>query len=247
MNLESSIKDIISQKLVDGTVEKLVAEHLESGVTKALEKLFGSYGDVTEVIEKKVKSVMVPYLEAYDYSQYITKLDSVLVEVLNNTTLDNKKMLMNFKELMTVDERKEIKVTELFEMWKEYVSKKVETDGLEIDYDDGPSYENVEVTFEIEENGDRDWSSFKYATLTFECEHDENMNFIVSLSRWNGQKGEGWDIRFDRNPNISSLRYIDDFTVQLMRFTQAHTQLIIDSYGDSDEVRPEKEPEAYFE
>src|SRR5690606_29777527 len=118
MNLENSIKDVISKKLVDGTVEKLVEEHLQKGVTKALENLFSSYGDVTKVIEEQVKSVMVPYLENYDYSEYITKLDSVLVDVLKNTALENKKLLTNFRELMVHEERKEIKITELFEEWK---------------------------------------------------------------------------------------------------------------------------------
>lgn len=145
MNLESSIKDVIGKQLVDGTVEKLIEEQLQKGVTKALESLFSSYGEVTKVIEKQVKSVMVPYLESYDYSDYITKLDSVLVDVLKNSALENKKLLENFKDLMIREDRKEIKVTELFEVWKKYVAKNVETDGLEIDFDDRPSYEYVEI------------------------------------------------------------------------------------------------------
>ncbi|SUA70143.1 hypothetical protein [Paenibacillus polymyxa] len=76
MTLENSIKDVISKKLEDGTVEKLIEQQLEKGVVNALENLFRSYGDVTKIIEEKVKSVMVPYLESYDYSKYIIKLDS---------------------------------------------------------------------------------------------------------------------------------------------------------------------------
>src|SRR5699024_4551037 len=101
MNLENSIKDVISKKLEDGTIENLIAEQLEKGVTHALDNIFRSYGDVTKVIEDKVKSVMVPYLENYDYSEYITKLDSVLTDVLKSSALENKKLLENFKELMT--------------------------------------------------------------------------------------------------------------------------------------------------
>ncbi len=76
MNLENSIKDVITKKLEDGTVEKLVSEQLENGVNAALKDLFGNYGDVTKIIKEKVKSVIVPYLENYDYSEYVTKLDS---------------------------------------------------------------------------------------------------------------------------------------------------------------------------
>ena len=100
MNLENSIKDVISKKLEDGSIEKLVEEQLEKGVSNALSSLFSGYGDVTKVIEKQVKSVMIPYLSQYDYSNYIVKLDSILVDVLKASSLENKKMLENFKDLM---------------------------------------------------------------------------------------------------------------------------------------------------
>ena len=147
MNLENSIKDVITKSLEDGLVEKLVAEQLEKGITNALGNLFRSYGDVTEIIEKQIKSVMVPYLEKYDYSEYITKLDSVLVDVLKNTTFENKKMLENFRDLMVVEEKEEIKVSELFNIWTEFVAKNVDTDDLDVDFDDGPHYEYVELVW----------------------------------------------------------------------------------------------------
>ncbi len=244
MNLESSIKDVINKKLVDGTVEKLVEEHLQKGVTKALESLFSSYGDVTKVIEGQIKSVMVPYLEAYDYSEYLTKLDSVLVDVLKNTALENKKLLTNFKDLMTHEDRKEIKVTDLFEEWKKYVRKNVDTDGLEVDYDDSPSYEYVEINMNVSYDDERSWSSFDYATLVFECEHDEDMNFAIRLSKW--EKRDSWNMRFDAKHDISSLRHLNEFEILLMKLDQNGVSLILDSDYESDEVEPDKEPEATF-
>lgn len=47
MTMEQSIKDAITNKLEDGTVEKLIGEQLEKGVTNALDNLFRSYGDIT--------------------------------------------------------------------------------------------------------------------------------------------------------------------------------------------------------
>ncbi|MGE6260895.1 hypothetical protein ACQKCU_23965 [Heyndrickxia sporothermodurans] len=244
MNLETNIKDVIAKKLEDGTVEKLVEENLQRGVSKALESLFSSYGDVTKVIEEQVKSVMIPYLESYDYSKYITKLDSVLVDVLKCSSLENKKLLENFKHLMTSDDRKEIKVTDLFEEWKEYVRKNVETDGLEIDFDDRPTYEYVEVSMNVSYDDERSWSSFDYATLVFECEHDEKMNFAIRLSKWD--KRENWDIRYDSKQDISSLRYLNEFEITLMKLDQNGVKLILDSDYENDEVEPEKEPEVTF-
>jgi hypothetical protein len=246
MNLEDNIKDVISKKLEDGTIEKLVGEQLEKGVVNALDSLFRSYGDVTKVIENQVKSVMIPYLESYDYSKYILKLDAVLTEVLNKAAIDNKKLLENFKGLMIEEERKSIKVTELFEMWKDYVRKNVKTDGLEVEYDDGVSYEYFNVSYEIEEDDDRSWSRFEHATLVFECEHDEDMNFEIRLSHYKDSKDKGWDISYKNSCNIDTLRYLKDFDVLLMRLDRARVKLEIDKKYDNDDIKPDAEPEASF-
>lgn len=249
MNLENSVKDVISNKLGDGTIEKLVSEQLEKGVTKALESLFGSYGDATKVMEEKIKSVMVPYLENYDYSKYIVKLDSVLTEIINNTTIDNRKLLNNFKELMTIDKNLEvIKVSDLFTKWCEYVEKNVDTDNLKVDYDDGPHYESVEVTYTFEETEKRDWIKSEKGRIVFECEHDEKMNICIDIYRWsNIHKNERWSFEFEKDCNLSSLRHIDEFKLYLMSLKQAGVDIEIDTEDDSDYITPEKEPEAYFE
>lgn len=155
-------------------------------------------------------------------------------------------MLENFRNLMVVDERKEIKVTELYEAWMKHVAKNVETNNLEIDYDDEPSYECVEVTMEIEENESRSWSSFSHAQLIFECEHDEDMNFSIHLSRYNESRSEGWDINYDKNPQVSSLRHLNDFELFLMKLNQNYTKIILDSTHETDEVRPDEEPELSY-
>lgn len=247
MNLENSIKDIITKKLEDGTVEKLIAEQLENGIKNALKDLLGSYGDVTKIIEKQVKSVMIPYLESYDYSQYITKLDSVLVDVLKSTALENKNLLENFKSLMFSETEKEIKVTKLFERWMKYVSENVETDGLEINYEDEPSYESVPVSFQVDYNEERSWSDFEHAILVFECEHDEEVNIEIKIHRWKKFDGDKWTIDYDGVTSLNSLRNLDKFKLLLMQLKQNDTKLIFDRDCEEDEVEPERKPEAAFE
>jgi hypothetical protein len=247
MTLENSIRDAVAQKMSDGTVEKLVAEQLEKGVKNALDHLFGSYGDVTKEIEQQVKSVMVPYIEGYDFSQYLTKLDGVLVDVLKKTTFDNTAILKNFKQLLLPEDRKEIKASELFEIWCQYVAKKVETNGLKVQWDDGVSYEPVDVSLNVNYDDDRDWSTFDYATLTLECEHDQDMNFAIRINRWKKEKAEAWDMTYDSVKDLRSLRHLNEFEILLMRLSQAGTKLIMDTDSESDEITPEKEPEATYE
>ncbi|EIW20735.1 MULTISPECIES: hypothetical protein [Pelosinus] len=247
MNLENSIKDVISKKLEDGSIEKLIEEQLEKGVKNALDHMFGSYGDVTKIIETQIKSVMIPYLEKYDYSEYLIKLDNVLVDVLKGTSFENKNMLENFKELMLPEDRKVIKASELFEIWSKYVAKNVETHGLEVNYDDGePTYEYVEITLDVNYDDKRSWSSFQYATLALECEHDDKMNFALRISHYDRDKENQWDISYDSVKDIGSMRHLNSFEILLMRLSQARTKLIMDIDSESDEITPEKEPEASY-
>lgn len=243
MNLENSIKDVIAQKLEDGTIERLIAEELEKGIRKSLEDLFSWRGDAHKVIEEKIKSVIVPYLKNYDYSKYILKLDSVLVEILKNTTLDNKKMLENFKELASYETVKEIEVSEIFDKWMDYVAKKINTSNLEVVYGDGVSYENPEVTLEVEYSEDRSWSSFKDAKIIFECEKDEEMNVEIRLKKF---REYNWTITSQSIHDISSLRYLDEFQIFLMNLAQSGTKIIIDTEYEDVEVEVETEPEPIF-
>lgn len=243
MNLENSIKDVITQKLEDGTVEKLISEEFEKGIKSSLESLFRSYGSLGKIIEKQIESVIVPYLESYDYSRYVTKLDVVLTEVLKNTTLDNNKILENFKHLAAYEDVKEIKISELFSKWMDYVASNVNTDGLEVEFDDGVRYEWFGVTLEVEYEQERDWSIYKYATVVLECGHDEEMNVEIRLKQF---KNYGWEIVSDTIYTLNSLRSIDEFSILLMNLAQSGAKVIIDVEHDDESVRPEAEPEASF-
>lgn len=244
MNLENSIKDVISKKLEDGSIEQAIETQLEKGINNALEGLFRSYGDITKLIEEKIKSIMVPYLESYDYSQYITKLDAVLVEVLKSSCSDHKNLLENFKDLMTVqDKQSHIKLSTLFEKWVKYVEEHVETDGLEINYDDEPTYESVEVTLEVREEERPSWSSFENATILFECEHDEKMNFAVRVSHWKDSSNKNWDIHYQGVHSISSLRHLNSFEILLMNLSQNGVKIEIDTNYEEEWVKPESKPE----
>jgi len=239
MNLENSIKDVINNKLVDGTIEKLVSEQLEKGVTNALENLFRSYGDVTKIIEEKIKSVMVPYLENYDYSQYLVKLDSVLVEVLKSSALDNKKLLENFKELMTSEEiPKSIKMSDIFNEWKKYAAKEVDTSELD---DDCGEYEHLEVRMSCEDMSSS-WSDYEKYMVTFECEQDEKLNFEFEISRWKKSNNKTFDLHYYDTHDLESLRYLKNFEVYMMKIKQAFCDIELDIEDDSDEVEVEAKP-----
>jgi len=247
MNIENAIKNVIDDSLESGMIERLVAENLEKGINKSLENLLGSYGDITKVIEKKIKDVMVKQLEGYDFSQYLIKLDCVLTEILKETSLENKKILGNFKELMAENELpKVVKLSDIFKEFKKFVAEKVDTSGLEVEYDDGPSYQwvNTEMTVNYDKSPSWSSSSFQYAKVVFECNEDENLNFEIRISKF---KDYPWTLSTEIDCSISSLRYLDDLKIYLLKLMQSGAKIEIDSEYLEDEVRPEQEPEATYE
>lgn len=241
MTLENQIKSVIEQKLADGTVEKLVAEKFEQGINNALDNMFRSYGDITEVIEKQLKKVMIPYIEKHDFNQYLIKLDTVLTELSNSVIKDNKKILDNFKTLME-PVPKEIKSSELFNKWLEYAADNIETDGLEVEFDDRPSYETVEVTMSFEQLDSPSWSSFENGQLLFECDHDEDINFVIPLHRWKEHE-DYWTITDLGNIDLSSLKNISSFEVFIRSLKQNYTKILIDTDYEIEDLQPSKEPE----
>ena len=244
MSLENAINEAIALKMGDGTVERLVAENLEKGINKALESLFGGYGDVTKIIEKKIKESMVDQIERFDYSAYVAKLDHVLIEILKNTTLDNKKILSNFQNLMVeTNFPKVVKLSDVFEQFKKYTEKEVDTSKLEVNYDDGVSYESVTVMMEVERAEKRSWSSHEWAKVVFECEKDESLNCEIRLSKFDQYP---WRMDVDIDSSIASLRHLDDFKIYLMKLKESGREIEIDIENDEDDAYPDAKPEASF-
>ena len=246
--MKEELLKIASESLSSDEVGEIVKEKFMNALENAIENAF-RWGDAKNAIEKKVKEVMVPYIESYDFSEYLPKLDSVLTEIVNSDfCIGNKKVLENFKNLMIEPTQKEIKLTDLFKAWIKQCEKDIDTDGLCIEDDDVVSYQSVdcEMRFELEDKPS--WSSMQRAVITFENEHDEKLNVEILVSKWiwdNG-KEEPYTLSAYKDLTISSLRYLSEFEVLLLRLSRAGTAIIIDEEYDDGYIQPEKEPEAEF-
>lgn len=248
-NFDEDIKRITDEIIQDGTVEKIIKEKITKGFESAIDSAF-AFGKLRDAVKKRIDEVLVPLIESYDMSEYIVKLDTVLTEIVNSTALtDNKRILANFKSLMTEPDMKTITVSELFKEYKKFVAKEMDTDGRDVRVDGGVYYEPMEVNFEVIEEEDRPWSSFDRAILELsvdEEEQQEKLNRSIRLEHYKNGK-EGWDIYTEFNPDITSLRYLDDFDVYLFKLQRANVKVIVDKKSDWDSVISENEPEATYE
>ena len=246
--MKEELLKIAQESLSSDEVSDIVKEKFKNALASAVEDAF-RWGDAKHAIEDKVKEVMVPYIENYDFSEYLPKLDSVLTEIVNSDfCIGNKKILENFKKLMLEPEQGEIKLTDLFKAWVKQCEKDIDTDGLDIDYDDGVSYQSVdcEMRFKLEDKPS--WSSCQRAVITFENEHDEKLNVEIPVSKWiwDSGKEEPYTLSVYKDLMISSLRNLSEFDVLLLRLSRAGTAIIIDKESYYDYIQPEAEPEASF-
>lgn len=238
---EERIAKAVVDKMNDGTVEKLVADAAEKALKKSIDEQFQWNGEAKKIIDEKVKAVMTEVIERIDLNEYAVKLDTVLTEIINSTNLvDNKKILENFKDLMTEPDKDVISLKEVFEKYKEYVSESVDTSELEVYIDDEPRYQNV--TAEVTVDTRNSIFGGRFCDLVFKCEEDEKLTKEIHLYE---SKRNGFRItRFESELDINSLRYVDKFDIFMMRLDRAFCDItdIMDMYDDDVEV--EDEPEA---
>lgn len=246
--MKEELLKIAQESLSSDEAEQIVKQKFMKALGNAIEDAF-RWGDAKDALKKKITEVMVPYIEKYDFSSYLPKLDSVLTELINSDTcIGNKQILENFKDLMTEPEQKEIKVTDLFKAWIKQCNKDIDTDDLEIDYDDGVHYSCVDCEMRVEELDRLSWSSVQRAVITFENEHDEKLNIEIPISKWvwdNG-KEEPYTLSISNDVRISSLRTLNEFQILLLRLERAQTEIVIDKDYETDWIYPEAEPEASF-
>lgn len=246
--MKEELLKIAQESLSSDEVNQIVKGKFMEALGDAIENAF-RWGDAKHALENKVKEVMVPYIEKYDFSSYLPKLDSVLTELVNSDTcMGNKQILENFKELMTEPEEKEIKVTDLFKAWIKQCNKDIDTDDLDICYDDGVSYSCVDCEMRVEELDKPSWSSCHRAVITFENEHDERLNIEIPISKWEWDSGkeEPYTLSITNDVRISSLRRLNKFQILLLRLERAQTAIIVDNDYKADWIYPEAEPEASF-
>lgn len=250
-NFDEDIKKIADEIMSDGTVEKILREKLEKGFSEAIDSAF-RWGELKNAIEKRIKEILVPYIESYDMSDYITKLDTVLTDIVNQTSLqDNAAILKNFQNLMIEPEKEFVTLAEIFEKYKSYVADNMETTGRCVEYDDEPYYEPMGVTAEIVKEDDRPWSSFKHAVLELAVDEEgqqDNLNFSIRLSRWDSSyEKKGYSINYDIAPSVRGMGRLNDFEIFILRLARADVRLLDDVQYDDDSVVATNKPEPTYE
>ena len=163
-NFDEDIKRITDEILSDGTVDQIIREKVTDGIEKAIASSF-NYGKLEKAVKERVEQVLVPFIENYDMSAYIVKLDTVLTEIVNKSNLvDNKQMLENFRCLMKEPQITEIKLTDLFKEYKKFVARNMDTSGRKVEWEESPEYEAMKIMCIQILNQSRHMSKYEWTT-----------------------------------------------------------------------------------
>lgn len=250
-NFDEDIRRITNEILQDGTVDQIIRQKVTKGIEDAISESF-SYGELRNTIKERVKQILVPFIEKYDMSEYIVKLDTILTEIVKQTALvDNKKILENFQYLMVEPQEKEVKLSDLFKEYQKHVARYMETVGREVDYTEGdPEYEPMNVYFQFKQEPPCSWLSYEYAKITFgveEEEQQEDLNRTIHITRYKKEREEGFEFSIDNTLALNSLKGMSRFDLLFLKMQRANVRLIIDKQYDDSFVYSEDKPEATYE
>ncbi len=259
MDFEKKMADITSSLFTEGWVDEQVTEAVKDAIKKAINDQFSysgiGYKKIKQVVEESVEKTV-----ANVAPEYIPKLEIVLAEIMSQTVVAEKKRLLeNFRVFMTdtdIPDRekntgnRKIQLSEIFKVYRKYVSEHFDTEDRDIDYDDEPTYDPVECKAWIEperEGSGYFRSSYKHATLYLvtedgQDEHGESCNFKVPLVMWNEKRG--WSIsELHENIDFGNLLHADPMLCYLHKL-KCHIVHIEDTGEEMDEyVELDAKPE----
>lgn len=249
LSFEDQIKKTVDDILDNDIVTKTIEDCINDSIKKAINHSF-EYGKLGDTLGKRIESVLVPYIETCDISKLNIKLDTVLTDIVNNTTLvDNRKILENFRGLMKEIPEKTISLDDIFEAYCNDMAKNVDTSGMDVTTDGGePEYEPFICSYHIEDIS-RDSSIYETKLVTLSSEEDRNdiasSEITFELRRYRGNKIENeYSLGYHECADINSLKYLSDTEVLLLRLTRSHTKITIPDTTDCEEyITPEAEPE----
>lgn len=243
--LDEEIQRIAAEALSSEELEAKFKEHIVNAFEDAFKDAF-RWGKTKDAVKNRLEEILVPYIENYDMSAYVVKLDAILTQLAKETVVaDNKKILENFKYLVGRPLSQTITLNELFREYAKHVESHADIMYLEVDFDGEPTYESIHIEANVVEERTKRLSfgrtSFTTAMLHFTADGQEDLNFSVELTHWN--RDDYWTIKAPRNMNISSLRSMDSFEVLLLSLDQTFAQLTFEEGYEEDWITPEKRPE----
>lgn len=255
--MEQIIKKVFEEKMNDGTIEKIVAEHVEKMIHTVCESEMRWNGKAYERMKEKLQPLFIEAVEDSDIGVMLEKITLLINEGMKNSSIEeyaevfkSTKDLFNTNDklLASLKDKKTIKISEIFDVYRDFLENafsESDFDEDDIQTDEG-KYIYLEAGFSVNEREQR----------YFSYKPGYDVEFWV---RYNDEEIEGTkaDVRFRleydyTNTNLKvrtdfgsmslfDLRYAPKFFVYLWAIERNYITVDIDTYEDSDEVHVDLE------
>lgn len=245
-SLNDEILEIAKEALDSEKLDEVFREKIQQSFTDAFERAL-QWGPVKDTIKKRLDEVLVPCIEQYDMGKYVVKLEEILEQLINESVVaDNRNLLINFKRIMSTPRNGQISLDEVFKEYCNMVAVFVDTDDLEVDLDDDPSYKSVHVCATIEEP-DRPYTFYSSPDEKIVYFHPEDLEqdhlcYALRLRKYDWQKG--YSMFFDAEPTLPGLTNLNSFECYLLALSKANVELTGCDQDLDDYVTPDAAPEA---
>ena len=242
-NTACAINDIITAKLQTGTIERAIDAKIDTIIDEltedVLHDVFSPHGEVAHQIRTELTNSMLSHVQDHDFSQYNTKLDHVMTQLVANIMRDQEHITQAVHTLLGTVPMTECKTHDLFKAFTSHlITKHAMTD------------KPVTCRMDSEDiYGLRGVNERK--TLNFTCEEDASRSVRVIISR-PLMNNEPWRIeqiqRIDTNEPLTaphtdhlmdeltamhtpivSLRHLNAFELQLLKLYYDKTPIVLGS------------------
>lgn len=212
--LEQVFGNALEEYVKSASFEEMMHKHMAAAFESSFkENLDGWNAPAKKIIEEKMKAMIIPAIESYDFNRFETKLIAALDEMVKLNMGPTAKIMDNFRELIKPTPEY-IKVTDIFDKYGEIYEQEMDTEDVDVIVEDGVYYESAEIgfTFYEDEEGRNHYGSRHYASLDFFIqEHPSSDENVVEREREKHHlKFRLWQPRRDAQDDFWEKYYVKD-------------------------------------
>lgn len=155
-NPEQTLKAVfgkaLEQYVQSENFNEMMTKHMAAAFSDSFkETLDGWNAPAKKIIEEKMKEMIIPTIEKYDFNRFQTKLTAALDEMAKMNLGPMGKIGMRFREsIKPIPEY--LKMSDFFTMYCDVYAKEMDVEDVEVNFDDRPTYESADVQYEFMED-----------------------------------------------------------------------------------------------
>ena len=232
----------------DGTIEKIVADKIDEMVKQICEKQMKWDGAARKAMEEKLAPLILQAVEHSDLSDMVTKITMLVNAGLRDSEVEQyKDALAGVRSLFGANDRiralrekKTVKLSEIFEKYKEYLNYIYDRDDFDSDEieDDGESETAmIECSLRVKPEGGFTWRKpgYEVELSTDKSDDRKSGDLLFKLNyNYDGTQLHVWG-NFRSMP-IGDFRHCPEFILYLAALEREWIAVEVDIEDEDDEV-----------